>query len=57
LEIYDEVSIAQAVGDVPANAQLDDLAIDATPAVNGISDYGPGHFGVSYTPESYDNAP
>jgi hypothetical protein len=45
-----EISIAQPVGDVPADAQLDDFGIEAATSVNGISDGGPGHFGVSWTP-------
>jgi hypothetical protein len=35
-----EISIAQPVGDVPADAQLDDLGIEAATSVNRISDYG-----------------
>ena len=42
-----EISIAQPVGDVPADAQLDDFGIEATSAVDGITDYRPGHLGVS----------
>jgi hypothetical protein len=42
-----EISIAQAVGDVPADAQLDDLGIEAAASVDGISGYRPGHLGVS----------
>jgi len=42
-----EIPIAQPIGDVPANAQLDDLGIETAAAVNGISDYRPGHLGVS----------
>ena len=30
---------------------------EAATAVNGISDNRPGHFGISWTPELYDNAP
>jgi hypothetical protein len=43
------------VGHVPADAQLDDFGIKATPAVNRISDYGPRHFGIPWTPELYVN--
>jgi hypothetical protein len=32
--------------------QLDDLGIETASAVNGISDYGPGHFGISWTPSN-----
>src|SRR5450631_4650645 len=52
-----EISIAQPVGNVPANAQLDDLGIEAATSVNGISDNGPGHLGIPWTPELYDTAP
>jgi hypothetical protein len=52
-----EISIAQPVGDVPADAQLDDLGIEAATSVNGISDNTPGHLGISWMPELYDNAP
>jgi hypothetical protein len=38
-----EISMAQPVGDVPAEAQLDDFSIEAAAAVNGVSDNGPGH--------------
>ncbi|HWX36929.1 MAG TPA: PIN domain-containing protein [Steroidobacteraceae bacterium] len=52
-----EIPIAQPVGDVPANAQLDDLGIEAATSVHGISGNGRGHLGISGTPELYDNAP
>src|SRR5260370_40756549 len=52
-----EISIAQPVGDVPADAQLDDLGIEAATSVNGISDNRLGHLGIPWTPELYDNAP
>ena len=52
-----EISIAQSVGDVPADAELDDLGIKAATSVDGISDYGSGHLGISRMPELYDNAP
>jgi hypothetical protein len=52
-----KVPIAQPVGDVPADAQLDDLGMEAATSVNGISDYRLGHLGISWTPELYDNAP
>jgi hypothetical protein len=42
-----EIPIAQPVSDVPADAQLDDLGMEAAPAVDGLSDYRPGHLGVS----------
>jgi len=45
-----EISIAQSVGNVPADAQLDDLPIEATTSVNGISDNRPGHLGTSSMP-------
>ena len=35
------------LGDVPADAQLDDFRIEAAPAVHGISGNGPGHLGIS----------
>jgi hypothetical protein len=38
-----ETSIAQPVGDVPPDAQLDDLGIEAATSVNAISHYGIGH--------------
>jgi hypothetical protein len=47
----------QPVGDVPADEQLDDPGIEAPTAVNRISGYGSGHFGISRMPELYDNAP
>ncbi len=52
-----QIPVAQPVSDVPAHALFDDLGIEAAAAVNGISDYGPGNFGISWTPELYDNAP
>jgi hypothetical protein len=52
-----EVPIAQSVGDVPADAQLDDLGIEAATSVNGIADYGPGRLCISSMPELYDSAP
>ena len=52
-----EIPIAQSVGDVPADAQLDDLGIEAATSVDGISDDRSGHLGISQTPELYDNAP
>jgi hypothetical protein len=38
-----EIPIAQSVGDVPADAQFDDLGIEAAASVNGISDNWLGH--------------
>ena len=52
----DQISIVQPVGDVPAHAQLDDLAIEAAAAVNGVSDNWPRHLGIPWTLEVYDNA-
>jgi len=52
-----EISIAQPIGDVPADAQFDDLGIEAATSVNGIADNRPGHLGIPWTPELYDNAP
>jgi hypothetical protein len=52
-----EIPIAQSVGDVPADSQLDDLGIEPAPSVNRISDNWLGHFGVSWTPGLYDVAP
>ena len=37
--------VLEAIGDVPANAQLDDLGIEAARAVNGISHNWFGHLG------------
>jgi hypothetical protein len=51
-----EIPIAQPIGDVPTDAQLDDLGIKAAPAINEISRYGLCHLGVSWTPELYDTA-
>ena len=51
-----EISIAQPVGDVPADTQLDDFRIEAAPAVQGVSGNRPGHSGISSMPELYDNA-
>src|SRR5271163_3903885 len=66
-----EISIAQSVGDVPAHAQLDDLGIEPTTSVNGISNNRLGHwrlvdaglydidsssFGVAWTPQLPDIA-
>jgi hypothetical protein len=42
-----EISVAQPVGDLPADAQLDDLGIEAAASVNGISHNRLGHLGVS----------
>jgi hypothetical protein len=56
-KVLPQSSAAQPVGDVPADAQLDDLGIEAATSVNGISDNRPGHLGISWTPELYDNAP
>jgi hypothetical protein len=33
----DEISIAQPVGDVPADAKLDDVSIEGAAAVNGVT--------------------
>jgi hypothetical protein len=38
-----EIPIAQSVGDVAADAQLDDLGIEPAPSVNEISDNWLGH--------------
>src|SRR5258706_4286775 len=38
------VPITQPVGDVPAHAQLDDLGVENTTTVNGITSGGAGHF-------------
>jgi hypothetical protein len=49
-----EVPIAQPVGDVLANAQFNDLGIEAAPSVDGISGNRPGHLGFSSVPELYN---
>src|ERR1700682_3566009 len=46
----DQISIAQPVGDVPADAQLDDLGIEAAAAVHGVSDNWPSHLGIPWMP-------
>jgi hypothetical protein len=46
-------AIAQPVGHVPADAQLDDLGIEPVTSVNGIS----RSLGTSWTLELYDIAP
>jgi hypothetical protein len=53
---WHEIPIAQPLGDVPADAQLDYLGIEAAPAINEISRYRLCHLGVSWTPELYDIA-
>ena len=40
-----EIPITQSVGDVPADAELNDFRIEAATAVNRISGYGLRHFG------------
>jgi hypothetical protein len=52
-----EIPIAQSVRDVRADAELNDLRIEAATSVNGVSDNRPGHLGISLVPELYDNAP
>jgi hypothetical protein len=52
-----EIPMAQSVGDVPADAQLDDFRIEAATSVHEISDNRPGHLGISSMAELYDNAP
>jgi hypothetical protein len=42
---------AQPMGDVPANAQLDDLGVEASTSVNWISVNGLRHLGIPWTPE------
>ena len=51
-----EIPIAQAVSDIPADAQLNYLGIKAATSVNGISDYGLRHLGIPRGPELYDKA-
>ena len=38
-----QISVAQSVGDLPADAQLDELGIEPATSVNEISDNWLGH--------------
>src|SRR6267143_6920028 len=40
---FNEVSIAQPIRDVPAYAQLNDVGVEYSSAVNGITSDRPGH--------------
>jgi len=49
-----EVAIAQPVGDVPANAQLDDFSVEHPPAVDAVTGDRLGHSETLFLePESY----
>jgi hypothetical protein len=52
-----EVLLRTPAGDVPADAQLDDLGVEAATSVDGISYDVLGHLGVSWAPESHRGAP
>jgi hypothetical protein len=42
----DQVSIGEAVADVPANAQLDDLGVEYSPLIYGVPRDRLGHPGL-----------